>query len=88
MYHFVCPAKYRRVVFDKNVDEVLKETCLEIEKRCEMRFFGGRHRLCGKLLGVGKELPRLVLRLAINHMKRGMAREGNLNDHWHKIMLQ
>jgi REP element-mobilizing transposase RayT len=38
IYHFVCPAKYRRVVFDDNVDEVLKETCLEIEKRYEIRF--------------------------------------------------
>jgi REP element-mobilizing transposase RayT len=38
IYHFVCPAKYRRVVFDEDVDEVLKETCLEIEKRFEIRF--------------------------------------------------
>ena len=38
IYHFVCPAKYRRVVFDENVDEVLKEMCLEIEKRYEIKF--------------------------------------------------
>ena len=38
VYHFVCPAKYRRVVFDKKVDEILKETCMEIEKRYEVRF--------------------------------------------------
>ncbi len=38
LYHFVCPAKYRRVVFDEQVDEVLKETCLEIEKRFEIYF--------------------------------------------------
>ena len=38
IYHFVCPAKYRRVVFGKEVDEVLKETCLEIEKRYEIKF--------------------------------------------------
>lgn len=38
IYHFVCPAKYRRVVFDENVDTVLKETCLEIEQRYEIRF--------------------------------------------------
>jgi REP element-mobilizing transposase RayT len=38
IYHFVCPAKYRRVVFDENVDMVIKETCLEIEKRYEIRF--------------------------------------------------
>jgi len=25
MYHIVCPAKYRRAVFDKKADEVLRE---------------------------------------------------------------
>lgn len=30
MYHFVCPAKYRRVVIDEEVDKVLKETCCQI----------------------------------------------------------
>jgi REP element-mobilizing transposase RayT len=34
----VCPAKYRRVVFGKEVDEVLKETCIEIEKTYEIKF--------------------------------------------------
>jgi len=38
IYHFVCPAKYRKVVFGNEVDEVLKETCLEIEKRYEIKF--------------------------------------------------
>jgi putative transposase len=38
IYHLVCPAKYRRVVFDQNVDGVLKEICLEIAKRYEMVF--------------------------------------------------
>jgi putative transposase len=38
IYHIVCPAKYRRVVFDENVDKVLKETCLEIEKRYDIHF--------------------------------------------------
>ena len=38
IYHFVCPAKYRRVVFGDEVEEVLKETCLEIEKRYEIKF--------------------------------------------------
>ena len=38
MYHLVFPAKYRRVVIDSAVDEVLKETCLEIEKRYELKF--------------------------------------------------
>ena len=38
LYHFVCPAKYRRVVFSKEVDESLKDICLEITKRYEIHF--------------------------------------------------
>ena len=38
LYHFVCPAKYRRVVFDEEVDIVLKEVCEGIELRYEIRF--------------------------------------------------
>src|SRR4030095_5871437 len=38
LYHIVCPAKYRRVVFTPTVDKKVKETCLEISKRYEMAF--------------------------------------------------
>ena len=38
LYHYVCPAKYRRVVFPEAVDKSLKEVCLEISKRYEMEF--------------------------------------------------
>ena len=38
IYHLVFPAKYRRVVFDEAVDTVLKEICLDIEKRYQMKF--------------------------------------------------
>ena len=38
LYHFVFPAKYRRVVFDVQVDAVLKEVCLEIERRYQLKF--------------------------------------------------
>lgn len=38
LYHLVLLAKYRRVVFDEQVDAVLREVCLEIEKRYEMKF--------------------------------------------------
>ena len=38
IYHFVCPAKYRRVVFDEAVDQVLREVCLEIAERFEITF--------------------------------------------------
>ena len=37
LYHLVFPAKYRRVVFDENVDEELKMVCLEIEKRYQRK---------------------------------------------------
>ena len=38
LYHLVCPAKYRRVVFDEEVDWVLLEVCLEIAARYEIIF--------------------------------------------------
>ena len=38
LYHFVCPAKYRRVVFSEAIDESLKDICLEISKRYEIHF--------------------------------------------------
>jgi len=38
LYHYVCPAKYRRIVFDEDVDFVLKEVCEDIELRYEIRF--------------------------------------------------
>jgi REP element-mobilizing transposase RayT len=34
----VCPAKYRQVVFTEEVDKVLKEVCMEISKRYEIKF--------------------------------------------------
>ncbi len=38
LYHYVCPAKYRRVIFDKKVDEILINTCKEISKRYDINF--------------------------------------------------
>ena len=38
MYHLVCPAKYRRVVFSEDVDKTLKEVCLAISERFEIYF--------------------------------------------------
>ena len=38
IYHLVLPAKYRRVVFDEAVEVVLKEICLDIEKRYQIKF--------------------------------------------------
>jgi len=34
----VFPAKYRRAVFDDHVDDVVKEVCLDIEKRYQLKF--------------------------------------------------
>jgi REP element-mobilizing transposase RayT len=34
----VFPAKYRRAVFDEDVDEVMKSVCLDIEKRYQIKF--------------------------------------------------
>ena len=38
IYHLVFPAKYRRAIFDGHVDGVLKEVCLDIEKRYQVKF--------------------------------------------------
>ncbi len=38
LYHIVCPAKYRKVVFSEEVDSTLKDICLEISKRYEIHF--------------------------------------------------
>ena len=38
LYHLVFPAKYRRAVIDATVDQVLREVCLEIEVRYQLKF--------------------------------------------------
>jgi REP element-mobilizing transposase RayT len=38
LYHIVCPAKYRRVVFSEEADITLKDICLDISKRYEIHF--------------------------------------------------
>ena len=38
VYHFVCPAKYRRAVIDEKVDQVVKDVCLEISDRYQIEF--------------------------------------------------
>jgi putative transposase len=38
LYHYVCPAKYRKVVFSPAVDKTIKEICLEISKRYQVHF--------------------------------------------------
>ena len=38
LYHLVFPAKYRRAVFDKAVDDVLRSVCVDIEARYQVKF--------------------------------------------------
>ena len=38
LYHLVFPAKYRRAFFDNHVDQVLKEVCIDIELRYQIKF--------------------------------------------------
>ena len=38
LYHYVCPAKYRRQVFTDEVDQVLREVCIGISERYEINF--------------------------------------------------
>ena len=38
LYHYVCPAKYRKVVFSPEVDNTIKDTCIEISKRYQVHF--------------------------------------------------
>ena len=38
LYHIVCPVKYRRVVLTSEVDQKLKEVCLQISQRYEITF--------------------------------------------------
>ena len=38
LYHLVCPAKYRRDVFTKEVEATLKEVCWGISERYEIHY--------------------------------------------------
>ena len=38
LYHYVCSAKYRRVIFDDSVNKLLIQTCKEIAKRYEINI--------------------------------------------------
>ena len=38
LYHVVCPAKYRKIIFIEKADIELKEICIEISKRYEIQF--------------------------------------------------
>jgi REP element-mobilizing transposase RayT len=38
LYHIACPAKYRRVVINEDIDKTIKEVCEGISVRYEIKF--------------------------------------------------
>ena len=38
LYHLVCVAKYRQIIFDNKVDTEIKNICLDLEKRYQIHF--------------------------------------------------
>ena len=38
LYHIVCPAKYRRIIFSEGVELSIKSVCKGIEERFEIHF--------------------------------------------------
>ena len=66
IYHLVCPAKYRRVVFSEEVDRSLKTICLELEKRYEPIFLE---------IGVDKDHAHLLVQLVPMHSPKKVAQK-------------
>ena len=58
MYHVVIPAKYRRAVVTKEVDQSIRETCMEIEKRFEIFFLE---------IGTDKDYVHLLIQTVPNY---------------------
>jgi REP element-mobilizing transposase RayT len=38
LYYLVFPAKYRRAVVDGNIDETIRDVCLKLEDRYQLKF--------------------------------------------------
>ena len=38
LYHLVFPAKYRKKIFDDNIDKKIRDVCIEISERYEIHF--------------------------------------------------
>jgi REP element-mobilizing transposase RayT len=38
IYYIVCPAKYRKTIFTNEVDLKLKQICIELENRYDIKF--------------------------------------------------
>ena len=59
VYHYVCPAKYRRSIFTKEVEKSLKEICLGIELRFDYIQF--------LEIGVDKDHVHFLIQSTPNH---------------------
>lgn len=70
MYHLVFPAKYRRVVFDEQVDAVLKEICLGVAERYQ-----------GKFLEIGTDKDHVHLLVQSGVLESDPLNARNANDH-------
>ncbi|CAE6868673.1 hypothetical protein R69658_08017 [Paraburkholderia aspalathi] len=77
LYHLVFPAKYRRAVFDERVDEVLKEVCLEIAERYQVKFLeigtDKDHVHLGLTQKATRESGNELLQSDVNPKRRGVS---------------
>ena len=58
MYHFVLPTKNRRVVVSEEIEEVIKENCIEISERYVLIFLE---------IGVDKDYVHFLVQSASNY---------------------
>ena len=75
MYHFVCPAKYRRVVISEEVDKEIKETCIEISKRYPINFLEigtDKDHVHFLIQSVPKYSPTEIIRIIKSNLKKGV----------------
>lgn len=59
VYHFVCPAKYRRIVISDAVDECIRQTCAVIELRYEWIEF--------LEIGTDKDYVHFLIQSTLDH---------------------
>jgi len=61
LYHLVCPVKYRRAIFSEQVDQLLREICIELSKRYEITFLE---------IGVDKDHAHFLIQSVPNYSPR------------------
>ena len=82
MYHFVFVAKYRRLVITEEVDKVLKQVCIEISKRYEIRFLEIRESMGNTSNFISKKWPINNWRCFNCHCQYPAACGGDHLSHW------